>query len=137
MSEIITAADEITTVIRTVNGAECAVLDLVPEMDLDQVRNLQIVVTPQGKTRTNQGGANRATPERTVKVNIAIMKRLQNKNQIPDMLNLAEAVEKSIERRRIGNGIVTHVEMDPIYDTEVFRRCKVFIAVMTANIKGF
>lgn len=135
MSKIENVAKDITALIRTADGAECAVLDLVPDLDLSQVRDLQIIVTPQGYSRPNTGAATRAAPDQIVTVNIAVMKKCANESEIPGMLDLVEAVAAAIERQQVSIGIVTAVENDPIYDVTIFRQKKIFLSIMTATVK--
>lgn len=142
MSEInqntaVAVAQAITAKVAAIEGASCAVLDLVPEFDLQQVSALQIIVSPQSYTRGNKGSADRGAPDSSVKVSIAIMRKCANKSEIPTMLTLSEKIARGIERQTLTNsiGIVSQIEFDPLYDMQIFRRMKVFIAVCTATIK--
>lgn len=135
-STAIQIAQAIADEIAAIEGAECAVLDLVPDFDLQDVKNLQIIVSPQGMTRGNKGAADRGAPDCTVKTNIAVLKKCGSKKEIPDMLTLSENIGRGIERKTVANlGIVSVVEFDPLYDMRVFRQMKVFIAVIAATIK--
>lgn len=131
--------EAITAKVKTITGAECATFDLVPEFDLPQVKNLKIIVAPQAYSRGNKGAASRDIPDEIVTINIAVMQKCSNKNEIPGLLVLTEAIATGIERKKIsGNtlsGLVLSVAFDPIYDSNAFRQSKVFIAVCTATVK--
>lgn len=122
--------------IGTIEGAPSNIsFDLVPTYELDHVQALQVVVAPQAYLRGNSGAATRGAPDKIVKVNIAVLKRCLSKDEIPNLLLLTEAIADGIDRECVGNGFVTSVEFDPIYDADAFRRMKVFIAVCTATVK--
>ncbi len=135
-STAVLIAQAITAEIAGIDGAQCACLDLVPDFELQHVQDLQIVVSPQSLTRGNKGAADRSAPDCTVKVDIAILKKCASKADIPGMLTLTEKIARGIERKPVANlGIVSTVEYAPLYDMQVFRRMKVFIAVCTATVK--
>ena len=134
-ADIITATEAIVGIVHEIPEAACAQMDLVPEYDISQVKDLRIVVTPQSSICGNSGMADRSSPARSVKVNIAIMQRLPGKDSIPEMLSFTESIAMNLERRRIDNGYITVVECDPIYDAVVFRQSKIFIAILTVTVK--
>lgn len=122
--------------IGTIEGAPSAIsFDLVPTYELDQVRTLQVVVGPQAYIRSNEGAATRGDPDKIVKINVAVLQKCGDKSEIPALLLLTEAIADGIDRQVLGGGLVLSVEFDPIYDADVFRRMKVFIAVCTATVK--
>lgn len=135
MSKIANVAGEIATLIRNAEGAQCAVLDFIPDLDLSQVRELRIIVTPQGYSRPNTGAATRAAPDQIVTVNIAVLKKCVDENEITGMLDLVENVAASVERKQVSCGLITAVENDPIYDVTIFRQKKIFLSIMTATVK--
>ena len=127
--------EAITAKVKTISGAESAVFDLVPDFSLPQVKARQIVIAPQAYARGNKGAASRDNPDEVVKVNIAVMQKCGSKTDIPALLLLTEAIATGLERTKVASGLVLSVEFDPLYDAEMFRQTKVFVAVCIATVK--
>ena len=134
-STAIKLTEAVTELIAAIPGAECAVMDLVPDYNLSQIKDLRIIVAPQSFSRGNSGSASRSGPERQIKVNIAVLQKCRSKTDIPRLLILTENIADGIERKSIPGGIILSIDNDPIYDPNIFQNMKIFIAVMTATIK--
>ena len=134
-SLIVDLCNAVNNEIKKVPGAECTVFDLVPYFSFSEMKQLRIVVAPQSLARTNQGAASREGNDKTVKINIAIMKKCVSKSEIPDLLFFTEKIADALNRKVISASLVISVEFDPVYDPDVFRRDKVFCSVCTLTLK--
>lgn len=132
-ANVILAADAVTTLVKAVDGASMAVMDLVPSRDFSKITSLQIYVAPQGEgfSFVTRGGTDVG-----VSVGIAILKRLSNKSEIPEMILFAESIANALCRKRLSSGgVISKVEFGPLYDTDFFEQLKLFFSVINIEIK--
>lgn len=133
----VSVAEAIQTMVAAIEGASCAVVDLVPDFTLDQVtQELKILVTPQSEVDTNKNTATRGDTDTEIQTNIAVMQKLSSKNDIPNMIAFCEKIKKALQRKPLsGLGVNTLASIAPLYDVNVFRRLKVFISVIVISTK--
>lgn len=133
-SKVVSTTEDVAAIVKTVEGAECAVLDLVPDVEFEKVRGLEIYVMPDSVVRRL---ATRADTELSTKVGVAILKRLQKKSDIPELLLLEEKIAEKLERQRLpSGGVVYQVESDPLYDPQEFKEKRLFFALLIVSVKG-
>ena len=130
----IIATEQIALAVKAVEGASCAVVDLVPDVAFDKVNGLEIYVLPDGAVRNI---TTRAVTDSTLRVGVAILKKCKNKSEIPALLLLEETIAKALERKRLtGSGVVVRVETDPLYSPDLFVQRRLFFALLIVSVKG-
>lgn len=130
----IIATEQIALAVKAVEGASCAVVDLVPDVEFSKITGLEIYVMPDGIVREM---ATRAITDNNIRVGVAILKKLKNKSEIPALLLLEEQIATAIERKRLtGSGVVVRVESDPLYHPDLFKQLRIFFALLIFTVKG-
>lgn len=133
-SKVVNTTEDVAAIVKTVEGAECAVLDLVPDVEFEKVRELEIYVMPDSVVRRL---TTRADTELSTKVGVAILKRLRKKSDIPELLLLEEKIAEKLERQRLpSGGVVYQVESDTLYDPQEFKEKRLFFALLIVSVKG-
>lgn len=126
---------QIADFLKTFDFSEKAEFLLVPDFDFQEIKDLRILVVPQSFTADNSGSATRGGTDDRYKMNIGICKRVKKQEEITGLLVLTERIFNVLKRKKIGNFYIVSVENDPVYDMNSLRTSKVFVSVLTANIK--
>lgn len=130
----IIAAEGVASIVQTVEGASCAKLSFVPDLDLAKIRKLEIHVVPEVGSREI---ITRAATKCETHVGVAILKKLGKESDIEGMLLLEEEIAEALERAPIDNGFrVMRVDFSPLYDPAVFRSLRVFMGVVLVTVSG-
>lgn len=130
----IIATEQVASAVKSVEGASCAVMDLVPDIAFNKVSGLEIYVMPEGAVREF---ATRSFTDSNIRVGVALLKKLPSKADIPAMILLEESIAKALERTRLaGSGVVVKVEFDPLYNPELFKNMKLFFGLLIVTVKG-
>ena len=110
-----------------------ATVDFVPDFPLNKIKDRRIIVTPFGYGRNNLA---RDRSETEAKINVGICEKISLAD-VDDRLLLVETIIKSLERTILPTkkAVVLRSETDPIYDAELLRTTRIFIAICTFTVK--
>lgn len=103
---------------------------MAPEYDLKDLKNRKFVVVPAA---LEIGPRDKANTDDTAKIDIGILRKVQNDDQIRETVKLAEFVARSFYRKRLAAlpcAMCTAVSIDPLYDSELIRQRNQFIGVI-------
>jgi len=112
-----------------------AVMMLLPEFELKDMKTLKVTVVPKAVKFENM---TRDTSSREVQIDIGVQQKTADSERIAALLQLVEDIIAVFDRKRLTDypsALCVKVAIDPIYDPEHLRQMRQFTSVITLTFK--
>lgn len=108
-----------------------AVVSLVPEFELRDLKEMRVVVAPLGLGHTMRA---RGIREDGLKVQVGVLKRC-SEAELPSLVATVESIGLSLLHKTVADARCTDVKYEPLYHAPHFRERKQFTGVVELTFK--